>query len=136
MRVTDNVARAGLLLAGLFLFCRTVQGLIFLIGIGADSAQSLVATFCVIAAFPVFLIGLWSLRSAAIGLWIYLVAQWIDRCLVSKPPAIINPLDSPHAYALLASVVFVQVGYLLLRRDRGDGRPISLREAYVGHAGM
>jgi hypothetical protein len=134
MRANDPTARCLLLIAGLFLLLETLFGLIASLILDTHSIRDIVTALCLTLGFPIYLLGLRSIRMATIALWVFFVAQWVNGCLLSIPPALYSPFDWWHGDVLVASIVLVQVGYLLLLRGRQHGKSLALRDAFIGHA--
>ncbi len=115
------IARALILLAGGVLLLQTSFGVIAISMFGFDSVSEVATALCLTLAFPIYLIALKSLRVATGLLWAFFLAQWLNECLISQPPHVVNALDWPHGDTLLAAIVLVQVGYLLLSRISNAG---------------
>ena len=93
-----SLAKTALVAAGAMLVIDTFCGSIVALGIGFEPAPvPLGIAFAL--GFPVYLLGLRSLRGAAIGLWILFLYRWAALCSVMKPFQWINPFRdfNPHA---------------------------------------
>lgn len=83
---------------------------------GFDSIWEVTTALCLTLSFPIYLIGLKSLRIATLLLWVFFFLQWINECVISNPPDLANPFDWWRGDTLFAAIAFVQVGYLILAR--------------------
>ena len=122
------IAFALLLFAGGLLLVQSLFGVFAILPFGFDSVLEVTTALCLTLAFPLYLIGLKSLRVATWVLWGFFLAQWGNECLISRPPVLVSPLDWPHGVTLLAAIALVQVGYLMLSRTSISGRAVSLRD--------
>jgi hypothetical protein len=125
-------AKICLTAAAFLLLYESLLGCIYVLGIGFSTAHDLLTDFSVTMAFPVFLISLWSVRGAAIGLWTFFALQWIDICSNKVPPGFVNPFGWLHGNFLFISAILVSISAFLLLKVHGKGRPVSLLKAYKG----
>jgi len=111
-----QVAQSCYILAGIIFLAETVFGCIAVLGIGFDSMQDILLDLSLTMAFPIFLISFLNRAVALAALWIFFVAQWIDMCLISRPPTLLNPLDGFHGDALLVGIVLFSAAQVFHRR--------------------
>lgn len=121
MAVISMIARWLLLIGGGVLLLLSLFGLLpILVGVlfvgEPFSIRDVPTVLCLLLPFPMYLIGLKSLRIATFTLWSLFIVQWLIRCFISHPPTLLNPFDWWHGEVLFFSIVFVQVGYLILSR--------------------
>jgi hypothetical protein len=102
--------------AGIIFLAETVFGCIAVLGIGFDSLQDIMLDLSLTMAFPLFLISFLNRAVALAALWIFFVAQWIDMCLVSRPPTLLNPLDGWHGSTLLVGIVLFSTAQVFHQR--------------------
>jgi hypothetical protein len=123
----------GLIVAGgVILLLQSLFGAIAILIFDFSTVLDWTTALSLTLAFPLFLIGFISLRAATASLWIFFIAQWIDRCFISVPPQLASPFDWWHGDTLFAGILFVQIGYLAhLRSSSGTGVK-SLRTAFRG----
>jgi hypothetical protein len=96
-----------MLLAGAILLLESIFGCYAVLGIGFSSLRDVATDLCLTLAFPIYLLSIFSIRIATIGLWLFFAAQWINMCLVSRPPTLISPLDGVHGDFLFLAIVLV-----------------------------
>ena len=126
--LSERIASALLLFAGGLLLLQSLFGVFAILMFGFDSLLEWTTALCLTLAFPLYLIGLKSLRVASRVLWAFFLAQWINECFIGQPPSLVNPLDWPHGDTLLAAIVLVQLGYWMLARTSTRRRGVALRE--------
>ena len=103
------------LLGGMGLLIQTLFGCIAILMFGFDSVADWLMAASLTMAFPLYLIGFGSLRVATWVLWAFFLGQWINECFIGSPQ-LVNPFDWWHGDALFASIVLVNIGYILLAR--------------------
>lgn len=99
--------------SGLALLYESAFGLIAILGIGVNSWQDIVTDFCLVSAFPIYLLAFGSDRLANVGLWTFFGVQWLDMCLISKPIQLVNPFDWPHGDVLFFGILLFTISYKL-----------------------
>jgi hypothetical protein len=112
-----EIAYISLGLAGVIFLAETVFGCIAVLGIGFGSLQDVVIDLCLTMAFPIYLIMFLSRRVAALCLWIFFLVQWVEMCLISRPPRLLNPLSGVHDVALAVGIVLFTFASVVLRRE-------------------
>jgi hypothetical protein len=108
----------------------TIFGLFAILGLGFDSVEDVTTALSLTLPFPIYLLGLKSLRLATVLLWLFFAAQWANRCLIGHP-VFINPFDSPFGGTLFFAIALVQVGYLLLSKALDKRKLVRLSEAFT-----
>jgi hypothetical protein len=126
MPANEKIASGLVLVGGGVLLLYTLLGLAGISIYVYRNISDVTTALCLILAFPIFLIGLKSLRVATGLLWVFFVAQWANASFVSVPPQLVNPLDWPYGVMLCGSIVLVQVGYLILSRVSKNGSAVNL----------
>ena len=113
------------LVGGFGLLMQTLFGCIAILPIGFDSIAELIFAACLTLAFPLYLIGIGSLRVATLALWVFFLAQWVNECLNGHVdhPHLVNPFDWWHGDFLVTSIVLVTIGYFLVARNT-EGRKV------------
>lgn len=130
MVVTKMLSGILLVAAGIILLCESLFGSIAILGFGFDSASDWAFAFGLTMAFPLFLIGIFSLRAASWGLWIFFFVQWANQCLLPGKPRFVNPLDWWHGDMLVVAIVLVHASYLLLPRSIRIERTATISDAF------
>src|ERR1039458_4375638 len=115
-----RLVRVGLLMAGALFLVDTLFGLIAMLGIGFDTVQDVVLVLCLTMAFPIYLVGLYSLGAATILLWFFFLAQWVDTCFNGVTPSFVNPFDWWYGDTVFVAALIVQLSYIALRRAGFD----------------
>jgi len=69
----------------------TAIGSIAALGIGFEPAPVLLG-LAFAMGFPVYLLGLHSLRAAAVGLWMLFLFRWAVLCCLSRPCQLVSPI--------------------------------------------
>jgi hypothetical protein len=133
MDVIHKILRGGLLLlGGGILLVQTLFGAFANMFNGFDSVTDWTFALGLTLAFPVYLIGLISLRAATWCLWAFFVFQWANQCfLTAAKPSLVNPFDWWHGDTLFAGIVLVNAGYLLLSRTSEKGRSVRLADVFL-----
>jgi len=119
------LARGSLIIAGGLLLMESLLGCICVLGIGFSTLPEVLLDLCLTMAFPIYLVGIWSMRYAAIGLWLFFLIQWLDTCLNGSPPGFrfVNPLGWIQGDLLFAAATLVSiVVWVLFRNDHGKSR--------------
>jgi len=128
--VRRMISGVALAIAGLLLLIRTGLGLIAVLGFGIDSIETLVTMLCLTLALPIYLVGLFSLRGATIGLWVFFGLNWTYLSLMSKPLGVVNPFSWPYGSHLIVAAILVQLAYSLLARAPDRHESIRLADAF------
>ena len=123
-------ARWSLGVGGSVLFVQTLFGLISILGLGFGSVRDVTTALCLTLAFPIYLMGLKSLRASTIFLWLFFVAQWVNACLLSHPPVLGSPFDWPHGITLFAVIVLVQCGYWLASKNLDKDKFLKMSDVF------
>jgi hypothetical protein len=84
------MAKFGLIAAGIMLGFETLIGCIVALGIGFEPVP-LPMGLAFAMGFPVYLLGLRSIRAAAIGLWALFLYRWGVLCCVTRPCQVVSP---------------------------------------------
>ncbi len=85
MNVTEMTAKGLLLFAGVLLLLQSLFGVFAILPFDFDSVLEVTTALCLTLAFPLYLIGLKSLRVAAWALSAFFFAKWFNECLISPP---------------------------------------------------
>lgn len=109
---------------------QTLFGIVAILGLGFDSIRDITTALCLTLAFPIYLVGLKSLRASTIFLWLFFVAQWINACLLSHPPVLGSPFDWPHGDTLFVAIILVQGGYWLASKALDKEKPLQLSDVF------
>jgi hypothetical protein len=128
MAAIRQIAGGFLLVGGGILLLHTLFGMVASLILGFDSILAVMTFLSLTLAFPIYLIGIKSLRTATWLLWAFFAFQWLNECLLGNPPRLVNPFDWWRGDTLFASIVFVHVGYLLLYMVSKKGAAINLRD--------
>jgi len=126
----DAIARGLLILGGCVLLLESLFGILAILIYVYRTILDVTTALCLILPFPLYLVGLKSLRVAIWLLWIYFLAQWGNECLVSVPPQLVNPFE-PHGIPLFASIASVQIGYLILSYGSRKGTAVNLYNSFA-----
>jgi hypothetical protein len=129
--VTDRslmLARVSLLFAGSMLLLETLLGCIYVLGIGFSTTKNIILDLCLTLAFPIYLFCLVSLRTAAVGLWVFFAVQSIDICFNQKPTGFVNPLGWAHGDLLFAAAILVSLSIWMISRVKGGAGPATLSD--------
>jgi hypothetical protein len=116
---------------GVILLLQSLFGMVAIVIFDFSSIRDVTTALCLTLAFPIYLIGLKSLRVATWLLWVFFVLQWLRTCFFSQPPVLVSPFDWWHGDTLFASIVLVQVGYLILSRVSKKGVAINLYNSFA-----
>ena len=127
----DAIARGLLLLGGCGLLLESLFGILVISIYVYRTILDVTTALCVTLAFPLYLVGLKSLRVATWFLWIYFIAQWGNECLLGVPPQLVSPFDWPHGILLFASIASVQIGYLILSHGSRKGTAVNLYNSFA-----
>jgi len=120
-----------LLLGGVILLFQTLFGGFASMIFGFRSVIDWTFALGLTLAFPVYLIGLISLRASTLCLWGFFLFQWANQCfLTTAEPTFVNPFDWWHGDTLFIAIVLVSVGYLLLSRTSAKGRSVTLLDMF------
>lgn len=94
----------------------SLWGLLVIMMFGFDSFNEISLAVCFLAPLPVYLLVLYSVPFAAVGLWLLFFATWITRCFISKPPMLISPIvfSLPDAVFVTA----IALTYIWIARSR------------------
>ena len=116
-RTRLSVSRTLFGVAGIIFLGETLYGCIAVLGIGFNTMQDSLLDLSLTMAFPIFLVSFRHRNIALLGLWIFFVAQWINLCLVSRPPTLLNPFDGLHGNILFAGIILFTIADILHRRE-------------------
>lgn len=125
-----RVATGCLTISGPILFLHTLYGLFAMLGIGFDSIYSVIGVLCLTMPFPIYLLGMKSLRIATVGLWVFFLAQWLFRWSVDGQPMIGILFTSPYAASLLGAIILVHIAYWMLSQTAGKKKPVKIGDAF------
>ncbi|HYM41934.1 MAG TPA: hypothetical protein VET46_04105 [Steroidobacteraceae bacterium] len=130
MDAINKILCAGLLLVGgSILLLQTLFGLFVSLIFDFYTVAGWMFALGLTLAFPVYLLGLMSLRVATWCLWGFFAFQWANQCfLTAEKPTLVNPFDWWHGDALFAAIVMVNVAYVVLSRTSARGRSVRLGE--------
>lgn len=133
MAVINKILCGGLLLlGGLILLIQTLFGIFASMLSSFDSGVDWTFALGLMLAFPVYLIGLISLRTSTWCLWVFFAIQWANQCLLTaEKPTLVNPFDWWHGDTLFTAIVLVSVGYVMLSRLSARGRSVRLADLFV-----
>ncbi len=128
-----SFAKIGLVAAGLMLAVETSFGCIVALGIGFEPVPLLLGIAFVLG-FPVYLLGLRSLRGAAIGLWVLLLYRGAALCLVKpfqwiNPFRDFNPLEAGWMSLLPYAAILFSASLWMLASVTGSARGSTLLSA-------
>jgi hypothetical protein len=110
------IARGCYGLAAIIFLAETLFGCVAVLGIGFDSMQDILLDLSLTMAFPIFLVSFLNKTVALVGLWIFFLAQWIDMCLISRPPTLLNPFDGFHGSALVVGIILFSIAFIVRRK--------------------
>ena len=116
-------------LGGAGLFACSTFGVIASLLLDFRNARDLTVVAALTLAFPVFLVGIWSLRGAAISLWIYFVYQWLVRSGIGHSFVLSNPFDWWFGDTLAFAIALISIGALLSGRASRNG--LRLADLYA-----
>ncbi len=94
-----------MVVAGAIFLEETMFGCIAVLGIGFDTKEDVCLDLALTMAFPLFLLAIRNRSLSLIALWIFYVARWIDLCMLSHPPILLNPLGDWHGVLLLSGIL-------------------------------
>lgn len=117
-----SLAKAGLIVAGMMLAIETFMGSIAALGIGFEPLPILLG-LALAMGFPVYLIGLVSLRLAAIGLWVLFLYRWAVFCFLDQPFRLVNPIRLGWSSLLPLAAILVSASFWAFSRVR-DSMPV------------
>jgi hypothetical protein len=127
------IAGVLVLVGGALLLFQSLFGLFAIMMLGFDSFLDWTTALSLTLAFPVYLVGLKSLRLSTGLLWLFFLAQWINKCFLSGSPKLANPFDGWHGETLLVAILAVQVGYLLFSRTPERQGAVTFRDMFARH---
>jgi hypothetical protein len=81
-------------------------------------------------AFPIYLIGIFSLRGASVALWMFFAVQWLAVCSFAQPPRLINPFGWAHGDLSIAGALLVSLSTWILSRVKDGKRLASLHDFF------
>jgi hypothetical protein len=116
----QSLASLSLIVAGLICLMESAFGCYAVLGIGFSSLRDIATDLSLTMAFPIYLLNLLSRRVATMCLWLFFIAQWLNSCLLGRPPQLISPLDGLHSVALLLGIVLVTFASLTSRSSPGQ----------------
>lgn len=130
--MTDTIkifAKWSLIAAGILLLLESLLGIIYVLGIDLYTISGIITGLCLTMAFPIYLVGIISLRRAAVGLWVFFAAQWIDVCFNRSPPGFVNPLAWVHGGFLFAAAILVSFSAWALPSKQTGEKSTGLLDA-------
>jgi hypothetical protein len=127
-----RLARVLLVIAGLLLLFESLLGMDYALEIGFSSLREILTDLCLTMAFPVYLIGLFSLRGATASLWVFFIVQWINICFSSSHPGyvFVNPFSWLHGDFSFFSAIMVSISTWMLRRPQDGIAHVNMRTVF------
>jgi hypothetical protein len=89
------------------------------LGIGFSTLLDVATDLCLTLAFGIYLIGFKSLAVATSGLWLLLIAQWVDMYLLSVPRHFGNMLDDWFGQLSILATLLMTFSYITIKRQVG-----------------
>lgn len=111
-----SLARIGLIAAGTMLCLETAMGIVVALGIGFEPAPVLLGLAFTLG-LPVYLLGLRSLRAAAVGLWMLFLFRWAVLCCVSRPCHLVSPIWGWISLLPVSAILVTACTWILLRKN-------------------
>jgi len=105
----QRVASLCVVLSGILLLLESVFGCYAVLGVGFSTVRDIITDLCLTLAFPIYLLGLLSRRAATVCLWLFFMVQWINMCLLGRPPQLVSPIDGAHDVVLLLGIVLFTI---------------------------
>jgi hypothetical protein len=127
-----RLAKICIVTAGLLLLLETLLGIVYMLGIGFDTLPDIILDLCLTMAFPIFLVGFASLRSAAIALWTFFFIQWMDTGFFNSLSRfhLTNPFDWFHGDALFIGAVLVSFAAWSVSKSSVEEGRATLRTVF------
>jgi hypothetical protein len=124
------LSRVLLVSGGCVLLWWSLLGLVASLLFDFSTVAGWLTALCVTLPFPLFLIGLISIRAAIVALWLFYLAQWLYRCTLGVPPHLVSPFELGGGTSILVGILCLQLGYVLLRRGQSD-KPKDLQVLFA-----
>ena len=123
--VSKPLIATTMFLAGLLSLGLTLYGCVLVLGLPVPPPTWTdgLLEVSLLGGFPAFLLTFWSLRTGAVALWIYFLANWCAWCLCSVPPRFFFPIDV-YSFLVLTPAVLVSISLLL--RGPTEGSQINI----------
>jgi len=127
-----RLSRVLLVSAGLLLLIESLLGVDYAFDVGSSSLRDLVTLFCLTMAFPVYLIGLFSLRVATASLWLFFIVQWLNHGHAGFHAGLIliSPFDWLHGVFTFLSAVLVSIATWIFCRPKVGHFPDNLSRVF------
>ncbi len=115
--MSDGKKESGFLfLLGFLMAADSLWGLLAIMMLGFDSFNEISLAVCFLAPLPIYLLVLYSVSFAAVGVWLLFFATWITRCFISKPPTLISPVTV--WFPDVVPFVAIALTYIWIARSR------------------
>ena len=98
---------------GVVLFGYSAIGVLSALFLDFGSARDWMVILALTLPFPIFLLGILSLRAAMTALWVFFILQWLVRSSLDQRPRLSNPLDWWRGDMLAIGICLVSIGALL-----------------------
>jgi hypothetical protein len=115
-----RLSRVLLVIAGLLLLIESLLGVDYALDVGFGTLRELLTDFCLTMAFPVYLIGLFSLRGATASLWLFFLMQWLNHGHAGFHAGLIliSPFDWLHGVFTFLSAILVSIATWIFCRPK------------------
>jgi len=127
-----RLSRVLLVIAGLLMLFESLLGVVYAFDVGSSSLRDLVTLFCLTMAFPLFLVGLYSLRTATASMWLFFIVQWLNHGHAGFHAGLIliSPFDWLHGVFTFLSAILVSVATWTFCRPHQDHSADNMRRVF------
>jgi hypothetical protein len=132
MTFPARLARVFLIVAGMLMLSESLLGLDYALDIGFGSLRALLNDFCLTMGFPIYLVGLFSLRGASASLGAFLILQWLNHGHVGFHVGIMlaNPFDWLHGLFSFLSAILVSASTWILCHPQDGIAHVNMRTVF------
>ena len=110
----------------------SLLGMDYALDIGFGSLRAILNDLCLTMGFPIYLVGLFSLRGASASLGAFLILQWLNHGHVGFHVGfmLVNPFDWLHGLFSFLSAILVSVSTWLLCRPQDGIVHVNMRTVF------
>ena len=123
-----RLARVLLFFAGLLLLLESLLGFDYALGLELGTLRGMLTGLCLTMAFPLYLVGLFSLRGATASIWLFFIVQWLNHGHAGFHAGVIliSPFDWLHGDFTFISAILVSIATWVLCRPQNGKAPVNL----------
>jgi hypothetical protein len=127
-----RLSRVLLVIAGMLMLLESLLGVDYAFDVGSSSLRDLATLFCLTVAFPVYLVGLFSLRGATASIWVFFIIQWLNhgRSGIHVGIHLVDPFDWLHGDFTFISAILVSVATWIFCRPKEGHTPDNLSRVF------